>query len=120
MAVVIEDELGEDGEPLVVFEQDQLRSRLAPIRFGGLSSSVVSYQGHSYSSPEVVGQPLGSSGPSRRPGKGGRDQVLTRRFFSATNTLGAETTAMVMSSVAPSSSCSARSVAVSSEYYSDC
>ncbi len=44
-------------------------------------------------------------------------QALTTRFFSATKTLGADTTAMVMSAVAPSRSCFARSVAVSSEYY---
>lgn len=38
------------------------------------------------------------------------------RFFNATKTLGAETTAMVDSPVAPSSSCLASSDAVSSEY----
>lgn len=42
---------------------------------------------------------------------------LTKRFFSATKTLGAETTATTSSPVAPSSSSLARSVAVSSEYY---
>lgn len=42
--------------------------------------------------------------------------LLTNKFFSATKTLGAETTATTSSSVAPSSSSLARSVAVSSEY----
>lgn len=41
---------------------------------------------------------------------------LTRMFLSATKTLGAETTAMLVSDVAPSRSCLARRSAVSSEY----
>jgi hypothetical protein len=44
---------------------------------------------------------------------------LTRIFLNATNTLGVETTATVMSAVAPSSSILAYSPAVSSAYYVD-
>lgn len=42
---------------------------------------------------------------------------LTRIFFKATNTLGADTTAILVSDVAPARRCLARSVAHSSEYW---
>lgn len=45
------------------------------------------------------------------------EMIPTRIFFNATNTLGAETTAIVISAVAPSSSSLANKPAVSSEYY---
>lgn len=46
-----------------------------------------------------------------------REKAHTKIFLSWTNTLGAETTAMLESLVVPASSSSAKAVAVSSEYY---
>lgn len=45
-----------------------------------------------------------------------RDTTLTRMFFSATKTVGVDTTAMLVSDVAPFRSCLAMKSAVSSEY----
>ena len=46
-----------------------------------------------------------------------QSMILTRRFLSWIKTLGAETTAIDVLSVAPSSSCLAKVVAVSSLYW---
>jgi multimeric flavodoxin WrbA len=54
----------------------------------------------------------------RKEGMHGRGEtgIITKRFFSAMKALGVETVAITVSSVAPSSSCFASRVAVSSEY----
>ena len=93
---VVKDEFGKDGEAVVVLEEQELGLGL----FGG--GGVLCQSRTSQSAG--VEEPHTDS--ERR----------TRIFFSATNTLGAETTATVMSAVAPSRSSLASRVAVSSEY----
>lgn len=53
----------------------------------------------------------------RRSTRPGSNEIRTMRFCSATKTLGAETTAIVVSAVAPTKSSFASKFAVSSEYY---
>lgn len=92
---VIEYEFWKDWEPLIMFEKIHLRpwSIWAWRRLGRVGLGVSKIM------------------------KGEETLVLTTKFLRATKTLGADTTAMVESSVASRRSSFAISVAVSSEYW---
>lgn len=93
---IVEYELGEYGETVVVLEEGKCwLGRVGRVR--------------------CLCEPCHQSRQSLL--RIGECERRTRMFFRATNTLGAETTAIFLSAVAPSRSCLARRFAVSSEYY---
>lgn len=108
---VVKDEFGKDAEAVVVLKEEELWFGC----LGGLGC-LEGMAGCQSRAPRA-GWRGGERRKRWRTKKVG-EFLLTRRFFNATNTLGADTTAILVSAVAPARRCLARSVAVSSEYCS--
>lgn len=114
---IIKEELWEHAKPVVVFQKDQLWLLIiASTSLQQVENEILAHQ-LLFSSP-TLSQAFYffSLSPLCRVMKYRVSVLLTRRFLSATNTLGAETTPIVMSLVASLSSSVARTFAVSSEY----